>query len=100
MTGSWEGRGNQYIQLVKVLYCKLPTNRQQLPAFRLEVGPATEPQYQRWEVRMLPLCHIGPYERFIILPNQMYCYKVLKDIKVFMNIKTKYTPNKISKTIF
>ena len=23
-TGSWKGRGNQYIQLVKVLYCKLP----------------------------------------------------------------------------
>ena len=23
---SLEGRGNQYIQLVKVLYCKLPTN--------------------------------------------------------------------------
>ena len=25
-TGSWEGRGNQYIQLVKVLHCKLLTN--------------------------------------------------------------------------
>ena len=25
MTGRWKGRGNQYIQLVKVLYCKLPT---------------------------------------------------------------------------
>ena len=25
-TGSWNGRGNQYIQLVKVLCCKLPTN--------------------------------------------------------------------------
>ena len=32
-TGSWEGRGNQYIQLVKVLYCKLPTNGKPLPAF-------------------------------------------------------------------
>ena len=40
-TGSWEGRGNQYIQLVKVLYCKLPTNGKQLPAFPLEVGPGT-----------------------------------------------------------
>ena len=39
MTGSWKGRGNQYIQLVKVLYCKLPTNGKQLPAFPLEVGP-------------------------------------------------------------
>ena len=35
--GSWKGRGNQYIQLVKVLYCKLPTNGKQLPAFPLEV---------------------------------------------------------------
>ena len=30
MTNIWEGRGNQYIQLVKVLYCKLPTNSKQL----------------------------------------------------------------------
>ena len=35
-TGSWKGRGNQYIQLVKVLYYKLPTNSKQLPAFPLE----------------------------------------------------------------
>ena len=38
-TGSWKGRGNQYIQLVKVLYCKLPTNGKQLSAFPLEVEP-------------------------------------------------------------
>ena len=31
--GSLVGRGNQYIQLVKVLYCKLPTFRKKLPAF-------------------------------------------------------------------
>ena len=29
-TGSWKGRGNQYIQLVKVLYCQLPNNGKQL----------------------------------------------------------------------
>ena len=51
MTGSWKGRGNQYIQFVKVLYCKLPTNDKQLPAFPLEVGTGTEPQSQRWEAR-------------------------------------------------
>ena len=28
--GSFVGRGNQYIQLVKVLYCKLPTISKQL----------------------------------------------------------------------
>ena len=44
MTGSWKGRGNQYIQFVRVLYCKLPTNGKQLPAFPLEAGTATEPR--------------------------------------------------------
>ena len=44
-TGSWKGRGNQYIQLVKVLFCKLPTKLRS----------------QRWEARVLPLCHHGPH---------------------------------------
>ena len=60
MTGSWKGRGNQYIQLVKVLYWKLPTNGKQLPTFPLEVRLGTKPQSQRWEARVLPLCHHGP----------------------------------------
>ena len=62
MTGSWKGRGNQYIQFVRVLYCKLPTNGKQLPAFPLEALPGTEPRPQRWEARVLPLCHLGPSE--------------------------------------
>ena len=48
-TGSWKGRGNQYIQFVRVLYCKLPTNGKQLPAFPLEALPGIEPWPQRWE---------------------------------------------------
>ena len=60
-TGSWKGRRNQYIQLVKVLYYKLPTNGKQLPAFPLEAVPGTELRPQRWEARVLPLCH-----RFIL----------------------------------
>ena len=60
-TGSWNGRGNQYIQFVRVLYCKLLTNDKQLPAFPLEVVPGTEPRSQRWEARVLPLCHRGSY---------------------------------------
>ena len=36
MTGSWKGRGNQYIEFARVVYCKLPTNGKQLPAFPLE----------------------------------------------------------------
>ena len=46
---SRKGKGNQYIELVKVLYCKLPTNGKQLPAFPIEAMPGTEPQSQRWE---------------------------------------------------
>ena len=62
-TGSWKGRGNQYVQLVTVLYCKLPTNGKQLPAFPLEVGPGTEHRPQRWEARVLSLCHRAPLHR-------------------------------------
>ena len=60
-TGSWKGRGNQYIQFVRVLYCKLATNGKELPAFPLEAVLGTEPRPQRWEARVLPLCHRGPY---------------------------------------
>ena len=48
-TGSWKGRGNQYIQFVRVLYCKLPTNGKQLPAFPLQAVTGIEPRPQRWE---------------------------------------------------
>ena len=34
--GSWKGRGNQYIEFTRVVYCKLPTNGKQLTAFPLE----------------------------------------------------------------
>ena len=60
MTGSWKGRGNQYIEFVRDVYCKLPTNGKQLPAFPLEAVTGIEPQPQRWEARVLPLCHRGP----------------------------------------
>ena len=45
----------EYIQLVKVLYCKLQTNGKQLPAFPLEVGPGTKPRSQMWEAKVLLL---------------------------------------------
>ena len=60
-TGSWKGRGNQYIQFVRDLSCKLPTNAKQLPAFPLEAVLGIEPRPQRWEARVLQLCHRGPY---------------------------------------
>ena len=75
--GSWKGRGNQYIWFVRVLYCKLPTNGKQLPAFPLEAVPGIEPRPQRWEARVLPLCHHGPnsmYRRHSIYSNfQHFC---------------------------
>ena len=52
-TGSWKDRGNQYIQFVRVLYCELPTNGKQLPAFPLEAVPGIEPRPQKWEARVL-----------------------------------------------
>ena len=59
-TCSWKGRGNQYVQFVRVLYCKLPTNGKQLPAFPLEAVPGTKHWPQRWKARVLPLCYCGP----------------------------------------
>ena len=54
MTGSFMGRGNQYIQLVKVLYCKLTTIGQQLPDFPYNARGLNQ-RHQRWEVSVLPL---------------------------------------------
>ena len=36
--GSWKGRGNQYIQFARVLYCKLPTNGKQTQLSYMDVG--------------------------------------------------------------
>ena len=76
MMGSWKGRGNQYIQLVKVLYCKLLSNGKQLQAFPLQVGPGTEPRPQRWEATVLPLCHCGPY--ILVLDNELKYFLIIE----------------------
>ena len=59
-TGSWKGRGNQYIQFAGVVYYKLRTNSKQLPAFPLKAILGIEPRPQRLEARVLPLCDRGP----------------------------------------
>ena len=41
--GSWKGRGNQYIEFARVVYCKLLTNGKQLPAFPLKAVTGIEP---------------------------------------------------------
>ena len=63
-TGCWKGRGNQYIQFVRVLYCKLSTNGNQLPAFPLEAVPGIEPRPQRWKATVTTLPP-WPHKRFI-----------------------------------
>ena len=55
-TGSFMGRGNQYLQLVKVLYCKLPTFGKQLPSFAHRIRGLNH-QPQRWKVSVLPQRH-------------------------------------------
>ena len=62
------------MQFIRVLHCKLPTNSKQLPAFPLETVQGTEPQPQRWEARVLPLCQRGPH---IIEINFVYFTIVL-----------------------
>ena len=57
MAGGLMGRGNHYIQLVKFLYCKLPTIGKKLPTFKHRVWGLNH-QPQRWEVSVLPLCHM------------------------------------------
>ena len=59
MTGSFVGRGNRYIQLVKILYSKLMIISKQLPPFSHKVwGLNGRPE--RWEESVLPLAHCSP----------------------------------------
>ena len=51
--GTLVGRGNQYIQLVKVLYCKLTTIGKQLP-LTLEVGGECVTTAPPWPLYMPP----------------------------------------------
>ena len=90
-TGSWKGRGNQYIQFARVLYCKLPTNGKQLPAFPLKAMTGIKPRPQRWEARVLPLSHRGPFKTVkdndLIWLQLRVLYKILgtNDLLLKMN---------------
>ena len=86
-TDSWKGRGNQYIQFARVVYCKLPTNGKQLPAFPLKAVTGIEPRPQRWEARVLPLCHRGPQIiciNFSILSTYNNAYINFKHINCYL----------------
>ena len=53
------GRRNHFIQLVKVLYCKLPTISNQLTTFPHKVQGLNH-RPQRCEASVLPLHQLGP----------------------------------------
>ena len=80
-TGSWKGRGNQYIEFARVVYCKLPTNGKQLPAFPLTAMTGIDPRPQRWEARVLPLCHCGP-----LLVKCLTMVLILKNVLLSANL--------------
>ena len=89
-TGSWKGRGNQYIQFVRVLYCKLPTNGKQLPAFPLETVRGSNPGLRGGRREC---CHRGPTKDFKTRSH----YKVksrshhdVADLQFLSNVPTKY----------
>ena len=64
------------------MYCKLPTNGKQLPAFPLEAVPGIEPQPQRWEARVLPLCHHGPSNETdtVVLEKQLEGTRITRKV--------------------
>ena len=83
MTGNFIDRENQLIQLVKVLYCKLPTIGQQLPTIPHKVFGLNS-RCQRWEASVLPQLHRGPlspYDLIIELLDVLYI-KLHKPINI------------------
>ena len=73
--GRFVGRGNQYIQLVKVLYCKLLTIGKQLPTFPHKVRGLNR-QPQRWEASVLPLRQRGPFQFIQICMKIMFYFHI------------------------
>ena len=79
--GSWKGRGNQYIQFVRVLYCKLPTNGKQLPAFPLKTVWGSNPglrggrQECNHSATVAPMCSSEKVDgSFINIEDLVYIY--------------------------
>ena len=84
-TGSWKDRGNQYIQLVKVLYCKLPTNGKQLPAFPLEAMTGIVFLFENYCKNISYLVHILMYDSLLTdynLPTIVILYTLTCAIDV------------------
>ena len=60
-TGSWKGRGNQYIEFARVVHCKLPTNGKQLPAFPLEPVRGSNPDLRGGRRECYHSATMAPY---------------------------------------
>ena len=60
-TGSWKGRGNQYIEFARVVYCKLLTNGKQLPAFPLEPVLGSNPGLRGGRRECYHSATVAPY---------------------------------------
>ena len=84
-TGSWKGRGNQYIEFARVVYCKLPTNGKQLPAFPLKAVTGIEPPTS--EVRGESVTTLPPWPllhvRNVRLIKSLFRYLVGKGINIY-----------------
>ena len=61
-TGSWKGRGNQYIEFARVVYCKLPTNSKQLPAFPLEPVRGSNPGLKGGSVHLILILMLSMFQ--------------------------------------
>ena len=70
--GSFEGRGNQYIQYDKGLYCKLLSIGKQLPTFTHKV-PGFKPLTSEVGVSVLPLHNYLPNT----IGSRVVFYKIL-----------------------
>ena len=85
---SWKGRGNQYIQFVKVLYCNVPTNGKQLPAFPLEAVLGTEPRQECYHSAAMALLTFLGITFIFLSPdvNEFWCS--MMSICLFTKVKT------------
>ena len=96
-TGSWKGRGNQYIEFARVVYCKLPTNGKQLPAFPLEPVRGSNPglgggrRECYHSATVAPVCGIGAQSVAHLMKLHLLQWEVVK-VKFLINSASKDRP--------
>ena len=95
-TGSWKGRGNQYIEFARVPYCKLPTNGKQLPAFPHKALMGSNPGLRGGRRECYHSATVAP----CMLIEDMYIRIMdISHMKIYLSVcniqgeSTKNTPN-------